>query len=123
MSARKHHKSAVALMIVAGGLVAAAPASALAQEDVKPNETPGAEALPPNSIGAQNLSELQCSAIVLRSYEITCNGLYLIDEEGTKTLAADGRYLTGDGTEYIVVDGAIVQQGAAEWHIPNPPRE
>jgi hypothetical protein len=126
MRNRKRRKSVAALMMVAGGLAAAVPASniALAQKSDEPSTAPDANVLPPESVKPQDTTKVQCNGFLPRGYEIACNALYLVGEDGTKTLAADGRWLTGDGKAYIVKNGVIVQQGEAEagWPIPNPPQ-
>ena len=60
MSNRKHRKSAVVLMMVAGGLAAAVPASdlALAQKPDSPSAMPGPTTLPPGGFKPQDTTGL-----------------------------------------------------------------
>lgn len=115
MPDRKHRKSAAAMMMVAGGLVAAVAApigSALAQE-----ADTGQGATEVLCSGAK--TEVLCDA---GKTAITCNGilsqdflvaekkLFLIGKDGTKTLAADGQWKTPDGKVIIVQKGIIVSE-------------
>ena len=93
----KHRKSAVAMMMVAGGLVAAAPSdTALAQ---------GAE----TGILCNEIIEMQCNGMP-QDFFVVGNKLYFVGKDGSKIEAPDGKWITPDGKVIVVEGGFIVSQ-------------
>ena len=121
---RKHRKSAVALMMVAGGLAAVVPASdlVLAQKPDTPSATQSPATAPPGGFkpqgttgvpavmpqGTTGLPAVQPPARTALQYKIIGNKLYVIDAAGKDSAAPDGRYPVQVDALHIIVRRGII---------------